>query len=123
MRGSRPVRLILLAFMLCAPIVAAEPIRTEPGASDHLGSKPNGPKGKRAFHPFRLLRRLGRAESEFGLRLSSFGIQQEVEHGRLQSHSQPGPSTEASGTMPQQLGGGSQYFAWMDEFPAEEEAW
>jgi hypothetical protein len=102
------VRLILLAFMLCATIVAAEPIGTEPVASDHLGSKPNGPKSKRTFRPFRLLRRLGKAESEFGLRLSSLGIQQEVEHGRLQSLSQPSPSTEASTTIPQQLGAGSQ---------------
>ena len=117
------MRLILLTFMLCATIVAAEPIRTEPGASDRLGSKPNGPKGKRTFHPFRLLRRLGKAESEFGLRLSSLGIQQEVEQGRLQSHSQPSPSTQASAVMPQQLDGGSQYFGDKEEFPAEEEAW
>ena len=116
------MRLVLLAFMLCATIVAAEPIGTEPGASDHSRSIPNGPKAKRAFHPFRLLRRLGKAESEFGLRLSSLGIQQEVEHRRPQPLSQPSPSTEASMTTPQPLGGGSQYFGEIEEFPAEEAA-
>lgn len=117
------MRLVLLAFMLCATMVAAEPIRTEPGASDHLRSKPNRPKGKRAFHPFSLLRRLGKAESEFGLRLSSLGIQQEVEHGRPQPLSQTSPPTEASMTLPQPLGGGSRYFGESEEFAAEEEAW
>lgn len=43
--------------------------------SDDLRSRPNAGKRKRTFHPLRLLRRLASAESEFGLQLSSLGIE------------------------------------------------
>jgi hypothetical protein len=100
--------MILLGLVLCATILAADPIGTEPVTVNHSSLTPKAAKSKRTFAPFRLLRRLAKAESEFGLRLSSRGIQQEVEDGRSQSLPQPSPSTEASMSMPQRLGGGSQ---------------
>ena len=95
------MRLILLTFVVCAGALAADPRRTaELEAVNDLHSGSSAAKGKRAFHPLRLLRRLGRAESEFGLRLSSLGIQREVEAGHSEALPRSSPSTEVSGPMP-----------------------
>ena len=76
------MRLILLSFMVCASALAADPRRTaDPATTDAPHSKPKAAKNKRAFCPLKLLRRLGNAESEFALRLSSWGIQPNVEAG------------------------------------------
>jgi hypothetical protein len=98
---------ILLIFLVCASALAADPGRAgETGAMNASGSRPNVAKSKRTFHPLRLFRRLGKAESEFGLRLSSWGIQREVEGGS-NALQRPSPLTEASTSMPQGLGGAS----------------
>jgi hypothetical protein len=95
------VRLILLTFVVCAGALAADPGRTTEleGVND---SRPgsSATKSKRAFHPLRLLRRLGRAESEFGLRLSSLGIQPEVEASHSEALPRSSPSTQVSAPMP-----------------------
>jgi hypothetical protein len=95
------VRLILLTFVVCASGLAADPGRTAEleGVND-LRSGSSAAKSKRAFHPLRLFRRLGRAESEFGLRLSSLGIQRKVEASHSEALPQSSPSTEASASMP-----------------------
>jgi hypothetical protein len=69
---------------------------------------PKAAKSKRIFHPLRLLRRLGKAETEFALRLSSWGIQREVEASYSEALPHPSPATEASTSMPQRLGVASQ---------------
>ena len=71
------MRLIFLTFMVCADTRAADSRSTnEPVTMSDVRSGPKTAKSKRTFHPLRLLRRLGNAESEFGLRLSSWGTQQ-----------------------------------------------
>ena len=96
------MRLILLTFMVCANILAADPRRTtEPEAMNYLRSKPTAAKSKRTFHPFRFLRRLGNAESEFALRLSSWGIQREVEAGNSEALPRPSSLTDTSTSVPQ----------------------
>lgn len=97
------MRLILLTSMVCASALAADLGRTaEPKKTvNDLCSGSSAAKTKRAFHPLRFLRRLGNAESEFGLRLSSLGIQREVEASRSEALSRPRPSTEAPAAKPQ----------------------
>jgi hypothetical protein len=104
------MRLILLTFMVCADSLAADPRRTiESITMSDLRSQPKAAKSKRTFRPLRLLRRLGNAESEFGLRLSSWGIQRKVETGNSEILPRPTPLTETSASMPQRsLGGPSQ---------------
>ena len=95
------MRLILLTFVVCAGALAADPGRTaELEAVNDSRPGSTAAKSKHAFHPLRLLRRLGRAESEFGLRLSSLGIQREVEASRSVALPRPSPSTEVSAPMP-----------------------
>jgi hypothetical protein len=94
---------------VCASILAAEPGRpTKPEAMNDFRARQKAPKSKHAFHPLRLLRRLGNAESEFGLRLSSLGIPREGEAVDSEVLPRPSPLTEASKSMPQGLGGASQ---------------
>jgi hypothetical protein len=70
------VRFMLSTFMVFASMLAADPVRTtEPGAISDSRPVPKAAKSKRTFRPLRFLRRLGSAESEFALRLSSLGIQ------------------------------------------------
>jgi hypothetical protein len=95
------VRLILLTFVVCASALAADPGRTaELEAVNDLRSGSSAAKSKRALHPLRLLRRLGRAESEFGLRLSSLGIQRGVEASHSEALPRSSPSTEVSAPVP-----------------------
>jgi len=103
------MRLILLTLMVCASIRAADSRReTEPEAINDFRTRPNAAKTKRSFHPLRLLRRLGKAESEFALRLSSWGIHADVEAGNSEALQHPSPSTETSNSIPQGPGGASQ---------------
>ena len=100
------MRLMLLTFMVCASILAAEPRRAvEPEAMNDLLMRHKAPKSKRTFHPLRLLRRLGNAESEFALRLSSWGIPREGEAINLEALPHPSPLKEASKSMPQGISG------------------
>lgn len=104
------MRLILLIFMVCASILAADPRRTtEPDATNDLRSRPKAAKSKRTFHPLSLLRRLGQTESEFAFRLSSWGIQREGAVGNSAVSLRPSPFTETSTSTPQgPLAGASQ---------------
>jgi len=101
MRGEADeMRVILLTFMVCAGILAQDPGRTtEPKAKNDLPAEPNAAKSVRKFHPLRLLRRLGRAESEFALRLSSWGIPREVEAVNSGALAGPILLTDASTSM------------------------
>jgi hypothetical protein len=96
------VRLMLLTLMLCASTLAADPSRTtERESMKDLQSGKKATKSQRRFHPFRLLRRLGNAESELGLRLSSLGIQRQVAAVNSGSLRRPSHSTETSTSMSQ----------------------
>src|SRR5215471_902695 len=87
---SRCMRLIFLTFMVCADTRAADSRSTnEPVMMSDVRSGPKTAKSKRTFHPLRLLRRLGNAESEFGLRLSSWGTKQKVEAGNSEVWRRP----------------------------------
>jgi len=95
------LRLILLTFVVCASALAADPGRTaELEAVNDLRSGSSAAKSKHAFRPLRLLRRLGRAESEFGLRLSSLGIQREAEASHSEALPRSSPSTEITAWVP-----------------------
>ena len=104
------MRRILLTLMMCASALAADLSRvTEPAPRDELHSSPKpAAKCRRTFHPFRALRRLGKAETEFAFRLSSLGIPREPEADHPRSSSPPSPVTETSAVAPAQLGGGAQ---------------
>jgi hypothetical protein len=80
------MRLIFLAFLLCAATPAADSRGTAEPVAMSSGQNPKVSKRKRIFHPLRLLRLLGKAESEFGLRLSSLGIQPEVDAGKSEAY-------------------------------------
>jgi len=96
------VRPILLTFMVCVSTLAAGPRRTtEPVTMSDLRSRPKVAKSRRTFHPLKLLRRLGNAESEFALRLSSWGIRQDVESGNSVALPRPSCMTETSFSLPQ----------------------
>src|ERR1700728_104678 len=102
MSRSRPTRLILLALMLCATTLAVDPSRTtERESTNDLRSGQKAAKSQRRFHPLNLLRRLGKAESELGLRLSSLGIQRPVAAGNPGSLQRPSHSTGTSTQMSQ----------------------
>lgn len=103
------MRLILLAFVVCASIMAEDSTKTiEVEAMNATRTKPNAATAKHPFHPLRLLRRLGRAESEFAFRLSSWRIEREVESGDSQALARPSPLKETAKSMPQgPLGGAS----------------
>src|SRR5690348_1245113 len=101
------MRLILLTLMVCAGSLAADlKTATEPELMNDLRSKPKAAKSKRSFHPLRLIHRLGKAESELAFRLSSWGIQREVDAGKSDALPRPSPLTEAS--TPHGLSGASQ---------------
>lgn len=103
------MRLMLLTLVVCANILAADPRRaTEPEAMNDLRMRHKAPKSKRAFHPLRLLCRLGNAESEFALRLSSWGIPREGEAVNSDALPRPSPLTETSKSMTQELSRASQ---------------
>jgi hypothetical protein len=88
------MRLLLVTVVVCASTLLAGPRTTiEPEAANITRSGPKVAKSSRKFHPLRLLRRLGQAESELGFRLSSRGIQHEVEAAR--SMKMPHPPMEA----------------------------
>jgi len=75
------MRLVLLSLVLCVSTLAAAPRRViQPKAKNKLTVRPRSAKSKRTFHPLGLLRRLGNAESELALRLSSCGIPRQVEN-------------------------------------------
>ena len=98
------MRLMLMTFMLCTSIPAADSGRpTEPEAMNALRMRQKAPKSKRTFYPLRLLRRLGNAESEFAFRLSSWGIHADVEAGNSVALPRPTLLTEASTSTPQGL--------------------
>jgi hypothetical protein len=100
---------MLLTFMVCASILAAEPRRAaESEAMSDLRIRHKAPKGKRTFHPLRLLRRLGNAESEFALRLSSWGIPREGDTVNSEALPRPSPVTEVSKSMTQGFSAASQ---------------
>ena len=91
------MRWILLASIVSASALAAGPTRTaEPAPANDLRARPQPAKGKKGLHPIGFLRRLGKAESEFPLRLSSLGIQQEAESGQSQALTPPIPATKTS---------------------------
>src|SRR5215472_16702112 len=95
------MRLIFLTIMVCADTRAADSRSTnEPVMMSDVRSGPKTAKSKRTFHPLRLLRRLGNAESEFGLRLSSWGTKQKVEAGNSEVWRRPSPLTEPSTSRP-----------------------
>ena len=88
------MRLTLLTIMLCAGAMAADPHgMTEHQTFSGSHSTPKTVKSKRTFHPFGFLRRLGRAETEFAERLSSWGIQQDVDldHAKVLQPANPSP--------------------------------
>jgi hypothetical protein len=96
------MRLILLTLVLCTNTLSADPSRT----NEHEGMNDSRPgqkaaKRQRTFYPLRLLRRLGNAESELGLRLSSWGIQREVEAVNSGALRCPSHSTGTSTSMSQ----------------------
>jgi hypothetical protein len=53
------------------------------------------------FHPLKLLRRLGNAESEFALKLSSWGIERKIEAAKSEAVPPTSPLTETSISMAQ----------------------
>ena len=74
------MRLISLTFMVYASTLAADPPRTSaPIAMSDVHAGPKIAKSKPTFHPLKLVRRLVNGESDFALRLSSWGIQRGVE--------------------------------------------
>jgi hypothetical protein len=100
---------MLSTFMVFASMLAADPVRTtEPGAISDSRPVPKAAKSKRTFRPLRFLRRLGSAESEFALRLSSLGIQREGEAEPAEALPHPRPVTEASTARPQTPSGASE---------------
>src|SRR5712692_2450371 len=105
------MRLIILIFIVCAGTLAAGPRTTTEPERLHelrLRQKPAA-KGKRMFHPFGFLRRLGETESELAFRLSSWGIRREAEAVPSHALPRPIPAAENSSLMPQgPLGGASQ---------------
>lgn len=103
-------RIVLLCLM-CAGILAAG----SRGATAPEAAQPSGPgavpvaKGKRTSHPFRFLRRLGAAESELAIRLSSLGIKREADVDRSHALQLPSASAETSASKaPEHFGGASQ---------------
>ena len=100
----------IIFTVVCVSSLAAGPRRTEPERFSELRSRPQATaKGKRAFHPFRFLRRLGQVESDLALRLSSLGIRQEAEAGPSPGLLRPIPGAETSTLRIQDpLGGASQ---------------
>ena len=102
------MRPTLLTFLVCASLLAAGPrSATESEARNDVRMGHKAPKRKRTFHPLRLLRRLGNAESEFALRLSSWGIPQEREAVNSEALRRPGPLTETSKSMTPGFSSGS----------------
>ena len=100
------MRLILISLVVLAGTLVASPRpTTECNSINDLRSTPKPSKGKRGFHPLRLLRGLGKAESEFAIRLSSLGIRRELEIPN--SETLPRPLTETSTAMPPSTLGGS----------------
>jgi hypothetical protein len=105
------MKLIMLILMAYASTLAAGPrTTTEPKPMDELRSRPKpAARGKRTFHPFGLLRRVGKAERELAFHLSSWGIRPDAEASR--SHALPLqiPSAETSNLMLRgPVGGASQ---------------
>ena len=106
---SRLMRLIFVTFMVCASVLAGDSRSpAEPESINDLRPKLEIARTKRTFHPLKLLRRLGRAESEFALRLSSWGIRPEVEAVGSPDVPRPGSLAETASSTPQgPLGGAS----------------
>jgi hypothetical protein len=91
------MRLVLLNLVLCVSALAAGPRNvTQPEVSNKLPSRSKASKRKRAFHPLGLLRRLGNAESELALRLSSCGIPRPAESAEPPGRTAPAQSELAS---------------------------
>jgi len=102
------MRLILLTLMMCAGLLAADaPSTTQPKAVNDARSMPKAARSRHTFHPLRLLRRLGKTESEFAFRLSSWGIPREGEAVNSKVLPRPILLTETSASMPQGPPGGA----------------
>jgi hypothetical protein len=94
---------------MCTCTSAADPSRTtERESINDLRSGQKAAESQRRFHPVKLLCRLGKAESELGLRLSSLGIQRHVAAGNPESLQRPSHSTGTSTPMSQVV---RRYFA------------
>ena len=103
------MKLTMLIWVVCASTLAAGSRSvTEPEHPSELHSKPQpAAKGKRTFHPFGILRRLGKAETEFALRLSSWGIPREAEADQSRALPLPSPLTETAASISQAPPGGA----------------
>jgi len=106
------MRFLLLAFLVYATTLAADPRKTaEPEAINDSRPRPRVAKNNRKFHPLRFLKRLSNAESEFAFRLSSWGIPREEEAAKspaspvspVVQNPAAGSVAEAGGLIPQPL--------------------
>jgi hypothetical protein len=96
------MRLIFLVFLACITTLAGRPPRiAEPEPKSDLRSRPKAPRSKGTFLLLRLFRRLGNAESELALRLSSWGIERKIEAAESETVPPPSPLTETSIPMAQ----------------------